>query len=138
MSPLEFNDTALSQYLDGELPPDQASRIQQHRRMPRCAAEVSRLVSLKRGLHAAERYFAPSAEFGRKIQQQVSRRPRGKWNTRLVWAFGVLSVALVFPLSGWGCRGVPPLSAKSPTCTSSFHFDPLLYAESPGRSTRRL
>jgi anti-sigma factor RsiW len=95
MSLSERNDALLAKYLDGELSPDEAIRIEQHigECLP-CAAEVAMLVSMKRGLQIAERFFSPSAEFRRKIQQQVSSKPRGKWNTRLVWAFGVLSIAL--------------------------------------------
>lgn len=96
MSPFDRNDAALAQYLDGELPPDQASHIRQHiRECPRCAAEVSVLVSMKRALHAAKYHFSPRASFKRKIQQQVSRRPNSRWNTRLVWAFAVLSITLI-------------------------------------------
>ena len=56
------------------------------------------LVSMKRDLHAAKYHFSPRAPFKRKIQQQGSRRPNSKWNTRLVWAFAVLSVTLVLSI----------------------------------------
>ena len=122
MSPFDRNDAALAQYLDGELPPDQASHIRQHiRECPRCAAEVSVLVSMKRDLHAAKYHFSPRAPFKRKIQQQVSRWPNSKWNTRLVWAFAVLLLPSSFPLSGWKCRAALTHSAKSRTSTNQFY-----------------
>jgi anti-sigma factor RsiW len=99
MSPFDRNDAALAQYLDGELPPDQASHIRQHiRECPPCAAEVSALVSMKRALHAAKCHFSPSAGFRHKIQQQISRRPNSKWNARPVWAFAVLSFTLLLSI----------------------------------------
>jgi len=95
MSPSDRNDAVLAKYLDGELPQDQAIRIQQHiGECTPCAAEVAMLVSMKRGLHAADLFFSPSVEFRRKIQQQVSSKSRDKWNARLVWVFGLLSVTL--------------------------------------------
>jgi anti-sigma factor RsiW len=79
MSPFDRNDAALAQYLDGELPPGQASRIRQHiRECPRCAAEVSELVGLKRSLSVARGRFTPTTEFRRKIQQQIAK-PQHSW-----------------------------------------------------------
>lgn len=99
MNQFECDAAALTQYLDGELPPNQVDRVQQHiAECSRCAAEVSALVSMKRSLRAANGHFAPSAEFRRKIQQQVSRKPNGRWNIRLAWAFAAISAALLLCL----------------------------------------
>ena len=94
MKNCDWDAITLAQYLDGELAPDQASRMEQHiSDCPHCSAEVSVLVSMKRSLRAADRNFTPTAEFRRKIQQQVSR-PQSKWNMRFVWAFAMLAVVL--------------------------------------------
>ncbi len=94
MKNCDCDAATLAQYLDGELPSDQANRMQEHiGDCPHCAAEVSVLVSMKRSLHAANRHFTPSAEFRRKIQQQVAR-PQNKWNPRLAWAFAMLAVII--------------------------------------------
>ena len=63
MKQCEWNAATLAQYLDGELPPDQASRMQQHiSGCPQCAAEVSVQVSMKRSLRAADRHSRELAE----------------------------------------------------------------------------
>lgn len=98
MKNCDWDAATLAQYLDGELAPDQASRMEQHiSDCPHCSAEVSGLVSMKRSLRAADRHFTPTAEFRRKIQQQVSR-PKRKWNMRFVWAFAMLAVVLVLSI----------------------------------------
>lgn len=95
MKQCETDAAMLAQYLDGELLPDQATRVQQHvSKCLHCAAEVSALVSMKRSLHVAERHFTPRSEFRRKIQQQVSK-PRTEWRMRLVWAFALLAAFLL-------------------------------------------
>lgn len=98
MKNCDWDAATLAQYLDGELAPDQASRMEQHiSDCPHCSAEISGLVSMKRSLHAANRHFTPTAEFRRKIQQQVSR-PKSKWNIRFVWTFAMLAVVLVLSI----------------------------------------
>ena len=98
MKNCDWDAITLAQYLDGELAPDQASRMEQHiSDCPHCSAEVSVLVSMKRSLRAADRHFTPTAEFRRKIQQQVSR-PQSKWNMRFVWAFATLAVVLILSI----------------------------------------
>jgi anti-sigma factor RsiW len=95
MKQCERDAAMLAQYLDGELPPDQATRVQQHvSECPHCAAEVSVLVSMKRNLRAANRQFTPSTEFRRKIQQQISK-PSAQWRMRFVWAFAMLAAVLL-------------------------------------------
>ena len=80
MSPFECSDIALAQYLDGELAPDQAGRIQQHiAECPHCAGEISQLMLLKRSVRAARSQFIPSAQFRRMIQRQISK-PRRSWS----------------------------------------------------------
>lgn len=96
MSQFECDSAAVAQYLDGEMPQDQADQVQRHiSECPRCAAEVSALVNMKRTLGAARGHFAPTPEFRRKIQQQVSRKVRSRWDLRLSWVFAALAVILI-------------------------------------------
>ena len=96
MSPFECDSAALAQYLDDELPPDQEGRLQQHiSECPRCAAEVSALVIMKHSLRAAGGHFTLTPEFRRKIQQQITQKPRSRWSPRLAWAFAALAVLLI-------------------------------------------
>jgi anti-sigma factor RsiW len=99
MKQCEWNAATLAQYLDGELPPDQIDRMQQHiSDCAQCAAEVSAQVSMKRNLRAADRHFTPSTEFRRKIQQQISK-PRGQRRMRFVWAFAALAAVLIVSIA---------------------------------------
>jgi anti-sigma factor RsiW len=94
--------TTLAQYLDGELSPDQASTLQHHiGECPRCAAEVSEIVALKRSLRAARVRYAPSAEFRRKIQQQIAKPQQSWWRTRFVLALATAAVFLVIASVLW-------------------------------------
>jgi anti-sigma factor RsiW len=77
----------LGAYLDGELPLDQASAVQVHlETCSHCSAEIAALARLQRSLRAARGHFAPSAEFRRKIQKQISRPKRRSW---LIWSMPV-------------------------------------------------
>jgi anti-sigma factor RsiW len=96
------DDATLVQYLDGELSPDHAVAVQQHiGECPRCAAEVSELVGLKRSLRAARGQFTPTTEFRRKIQQQIAK-PQHSWlRTRFVLALATAAVVLVIAPVFW-------------------------------------
>lgn len=88
----------LAQYLDGELAQAVAMELQQHiGACPRCAAAISELVSLKRSLRPARGYFAPSTEFRKSVQQQISRSSKPRWwQLRLTWALApALAAALL-------------------------------------------
>ncbi|HEX4322556.1 MAG TPA: anti-sigma factor [Acidobacteriaceae bacterium] len=83
----EQNSTALAAYLDGELGSDEAVAMQQHiAACPRCAAEIAEMVSLRRSLLAARSRHTPSADFRRRIQQQIaaSKAPVPKTKPRLL------------------------------------------------------
>jgi anti-sigma factor RsiW len=76
--------TMLGAYLDGELPPDQAAVIQEHLGgCMHCSTEIAEMARLQRSLRSARRHFAPSAEFRRKVQKQISRPRRRSW---LIWS----------------------------------------------------
>ena len=96
------DDAMLAQYLDGELLPDQASALQQHiGECPHCAAEVSELIGLKYSLRAARSRFTPSAEFRRKIQQQIAKPQQSWWRTRFVLTLATATVVLVIASVLW-------------------------------------
>ena len=94
--------TTLAQYLDGELLPEQASALQEHiGECPRCAAEVSQLVELKRSLRAARARYTPSVDFRRKIQQQITKPQQSWWKTRFVSILATAAVLLVIAAALW-------------------------------------
>jgi anti-sigma factor RsiW len=79
--PCEQNSTALATYLDGELSAEESVATQQHiAACPQCASEIAEMVSLRRSLHAARGRYSPSADFRRRIQQQItaSKAPKSK------------------------------------------------------------
>ena len=80
-------ETMLGAYLDGELPPDKAAVIQAHLgKCKRCSSEIAELARLQRSLRIARGHFAPSPEFRRKVQNQISRPARRSW---LIWSMPV-------------------------------------------------
>jgi anti-sigma factor RsiW len=89
--------TLLAQYLDGELAPAASMELQEHIGVcQRCAAAISELVSLKRGLRAARGHFVPSIEFRRQVQQQISSSSKPSWwQSHFRWSFVPAFVALV-------------------------------------------
>jgi anti-sigma factor RsiW len=94
--------TTLAQYLDGELLPEQASALQEHiGECPRCAAEVSQQVELKRSLRAARARYTPSVDFRRKIQQQITKPQQSWWKTRFVSILATAAVLLVIAAALW-------------------------------------
>lgn len=89
MMPCEQDREMLAAYLDGEVPSERATALEQHlRTCTSCAAEIASMLSVRRTMKAARTRFTPSADFRRKIQSQIApRRPGFK-------AFGSLSLAL--------------------------------------------
>jgi anti-sigma factor RsiW len=91
----------LAAYLDGEIPADQASALEQHlRTCAQCAAEVATMVSMRRALRPARTRFTPSAEFRQEIQTQLTPKKRsfrifGGWSMALA-ALAILLVSLVW------------------------------------------
>jgi anti-sigma factor RsiW len=80
----------LGAYLDGELRPDQLVVVQEHlRSCTHCASEIAEMARLQRSLRGARGHFAPSAEFRRKMQKQISRPSRRGW---MIWS-GPIGIA---------------------------------------------
>jgi anti-sigma factor RsiW len=76
--------TILGAYLDGELPPDQTTVVQEHLgTCTKCSTEIAEIARLQRSLRGARAYFTPRAEFRREVQKQISRPRRRGW---LIWS----------------------------------------------------
>jgi anti-sigma factor RsiW len=97
----DLNATTLAAYLDNELPVDEIGGVQKHiSECPQCAAEVAEIVSLKRSLRATRNHFQPSAEFRRRMQQQISKPKQNRWMTRFLPLMAAAVVLLLVAI-GW-------------------------------------
>ena len=88
----------LDAYVDGELPPAEASSLAAHlRECAGCAAEALERVQMKRAIAVAGKRYEPSAEFREKVRQSLdkNRRREGAW----VWRIVALPATLVLVLS---------------------------------------
>jgi anti-sigma factor RsiW len=75
--PCDLGPITLAAYLDGELQPEEAAAAHRHiASCASCASEVADLAALRRGLRAARNRYLPDNDFRRKIQRQISQRPR--------------------------------------------------------------
>lgn len=91
----------LATYLDGELGPEQAAALQQHLSgCTRCAAEIAERVSLRRGLGAARGRFVPSADFRRKMQQQMAA-PKKRSVFLWLMPLAIAVAAMLLVTIGW-------------------------------------
>lgn len=89
MMPCDQDRELLAAYLDGEVPSERATALEQHlSTCTDCAAQVASTLSLRRTMRMARTRFAPSVDFRRRIQSQVVPRRRG------FRTFGSLSLAL--------------------------------------------
>ena len=93
-----------SDYLDGELPEEQMRELKAH--LDQCAACRAELEALERTLSSLSglRPLPPPPDFGRKVQQRIRRRSRGRFFspetglTRVPWewvSFGIILLMLV-------------------------------------------
>ena len=97
--------TMLGAYLDGELSPDQAAEVQGHLgSCLNCSSEIAEIARLQRSLRSARGYFAPSAEFRRKVQKQIARPKR---RSRLIWLVpvGVAFATILLTTFAWVEQG---------------------------------
>ena len=91
----------LSAYLDGELTGDQANAVREHiGKCPKCAAELADMVIVRRALRPARGLFTPSAEFRKKIEQQVARPRRRERGWRLVPGIALAAAVLLVVVAG--------------------------------------
>ena len=95
------NPATLAAYLDGELPASERIALQQHLHdCTHCAAQVAELVSLRRSIIPARNRFTPTAEFRRKIQQQIAAPRQRPVLLRLIPAATALAAMLLLMI-GW-------------------------------------
>ncbi len=91
----------LGAYLDGELPPDQVTIVQEHLgSCARCSSEIAEIARLQRSLRAARTHFAPSGDFRRKIQAQISKPKRRSWLTWFMPA-GIAFATILLTALAW-------------------------------------
>src|ERR1700733_14402689 len=84
----------LDTYLDGELTEEEMRTFDAHvRTCSSCSADALARVQMKRAIQAAGKRFTPSAEFRRRIQQTVARKPRR--SPVLGWVFAVAAVTIL-------------------------------------------
>jgi anti-sigma factor RsiW len=93
-----------SQFLDGELPSDQVKELEAH--LEQCDTCRAELEALKKTLSslAGLAPVPPPQDFGRKVQQRIKRRSRGRffpdehWIQRVPWewiSFVIIMLMLV-------------------------------------------
>lgn len=90
----------IDSYADAGLPAEEMRAFDRHlAACPSCAADALARVQWKRAAQLAGKRYAPSAEFRRRIEQQIARRQRpawlGAWVPALATAAVVLIVAVV-------------------------------------------
>jgi len=74
----------LDTYLDREIPEKEMRTFDAHmRNCPSCSADALTRVQMKRAIQVAGRRFIPSAEFRKRVQQSITRKPQR--NFRLGW-----------------------------------------------------
>jgi anti-sigma factor RsiW len=83
----------LDAYLDGEVPQEEMRTFDAHvRHCPSCSVDVLSRVQLKRAIQVAGKRFTPSAEFRKRMQQNMAPKQRSSF--RLEWMLAA-AVALV-------------------------------------------
>jgi anti-sigma factor RsiW len=84
----------LDTYLDGELPDEEMRSFDAHvRSCQSCSADALARVQMKRAIQVAGRRFVPSAEFRKKIQQSVVRKPQRSF--RLGWTLAAAAAIVL-------------------------------------------
>ena len=87
----------LDDYVDGELPEQEAANIEQHLgECQSCASEALRRMQVKRATRTAAMHFTPSPEFRQQVQKAIGRKRaplRFLWSPALAFAL-VLAVVV--------------------------------------------
>jgi anti-sigma factor RsiW len=84
----------LDTYLDGEVSEQEMRTFDAHvRNCPSCSADALSRVQLKRAIQVAGKRFAPSAEFRKRMQQNMAPQPRRSFSLGWMLAAAVVLVA---------------------------------------------
>jgi anti-sigma factor RsiW len=84
----------LDTYLDGEVPEEEMGTFDSHvRNCPSCSADALSRVQLKRAIQMAGKRFTPSAEFRRRMQQNMGPKPRRSF--RLGWTLAAAAAVVL-------------------------------------------
>ena len=84
----------LDTYLDGEVPEQEMRAFDSHvRNCPSCSADALSRVQLKRAIQVAGKRFTPSAEFRKRMQQNMAPKPRRSF--RLGWMFAAAAAVVL-------------------------------------------
>jgi anti-sigma factor RsiW len=84
----------LDTYLDGEIPQAEMRTFDAHvRNCASCSADALARVQLKRAIQLAGKRFTPSAEFRKRMQQEIAAKPRRSF--RLGWSFAAAAAVVV-------------------------------------------
>jgi anti-sigma factor RsiW len=101
----------LDTYLDGELPEEEARNFDAHvRSCPACSADALSRVQMKRAVQVAGKRFAPSAEFRRRMQQNIALKPRR--GLYLGWILAVATAVVVLVAAVLTSQYLGTLSAR--------------------------
>jgi anti-sigma factor RsiW len=93
--------TKLDAYLDGELPSEETRAFDIHvHNCPYCSADALTRVQTKRAIQVAGKRFTPSAEFRRRMQQNIAAKPRrGRFGFAWMTATPAIAVLAVVALT---------------------------------------
>ncbi len=84
----------LDTYLDDELPEEEMRSFETHvHSCPSCSADALARVQMKRAVQVAGKRFTPTAEFRRRIEQQVA--PKAQRTFRWAWLLGAAAVVVL-------------------------------------------
>jgi anti-sigma factor RsiW len=84
----------LDTYLDGEVPQEEMHTFDAHvRNCPSCSADALARVQLKRAIQVAGKRFTPSAEFRKRMQQNMA--PKRRRSFRLGWTLAAASAVVL-------------------------------------------
>ena len=84
----------LDTYLDGEVPEQEMRAFDSHvRNCPSCSADALSRVQLKRAIQVAGKRFTPSAEFRKRMQQNMAPKPRPTF--RLGWMLAAAAAVVL-------------------------------------------
>ena len=87
-------ETKLDSYLDGEVPEQEMRTFDAHvRGCHSCSADALARVQMKRAIHVAGKRYTPSAEFRKRIQQNMA--PKRRRSFRLGWTFAAAAVVVL-------------------------------------------